>query len=675
MKKIFKNHFKYILVILTLWLTYFYKIIFLGEIFYVGDNQSINIPFINFFLNSLSQGEFPLWNPYILSGTPFTLPSNILLFPTLPLFLAISPENAMTITMIVITLVAGLSMYLFSCIYTHDKKAALLSAVIYMFSGFLAKNHASYVTSLSFAYVPLLLFFYYRFPLLAGVVLALNIISGHPMLVYITLLFLLVISLFQKRIIPFLIILVVGFGLSAPIVLFGMEASQYSTRPTTFEYATTASLEPKFLLTAFLPHLYGIPEIELKNNPGNFMYVGILPLLLVFFLLQKKNRVFLIPLLISIVLMLGKFTFLYHIAFLIPGLSLFRQPSYFVLVYIFLVSLTAPLGIPYLKKIKHPILFIIYFICVLALVILLSTGFSARLEKIRLISIEALKNIVFTLIILFVSGKLLKKHLYTGILLLAFLDLFFLNQSEFFTTKYEYLQSPQKLSFNLQDKIISIPKEINADWNSFNRDNLLLSRTREAENSLSPNRNMIYGVNSALGFSPLVSKNYISYLSNKTENIVGLTNADVDLNNPNLSKAGVNYIVSSSGIVKLPARKRAFLIDKSGDETGAAIITKTTANTVQIIAQTQTPSQLILLDTYFPGWEAEVDGVKTEVERFEETFRQIDLNPGTHVVNFIFKPQSFYTGLKITFITLVIISLYCIYKLLRKRGSQSRFSG
>ena len=49
---------------------------------------------------------------------------------------------------------------------------------------------------------------------------------------------------------------------------------------------------------------------------------------------------------------------------------------------------------------------------------------------------------------------------------------------------------------------------------------------------------------------------------------------------------------------------------------------------------------LVLHDTYYPGWIAEVDGKSAPILRADILFRAVELPPGTHRVTFRFAPFS-----------------------------------
>jgi len=63
---------------------------------------------------------------------------------------------------------------------------------------------------------------------------------------------------------------------------------------------------------------------------------------------------------------------------------------------------------------------------------------------------------------------------------------------------------------------------------------------------------------------------------------------------------------------------------------------------------------LVLLDTYYPGWRAYRDGAQVPVRRANYAFRAVDVPAGTHRVEFRYQPRSFYLGLAVTALSLVM---------------------
>jgi len=57
---------------------------------------------------------------------------------------------------------------------------------------------------------------------------------------------------------------------------------------------------------------------------------------------------------------------------------------------------------------------------------------------------------------------------------------------------------------------------------------------------------------------------------------------------------------------------------------------------------------LVLSDTYYPGWQATVDGERTKILQANGNFRALWLKKGEHRISFTFKPLSFRIGLMIS---------------------------
>jgi hypothetical protein len=65
---------------------------------------------------------------------------------------------------------------------------------------------------------------------------------------------------------------------------------------------------------------------------------------------------------------------------------------------------------------------------------------------------------------------------------------------------------------------------------------------------------------------------------------------------------------------------------------------------VTIEVASDAPGILVLLDLYYPGWTASVDGRRSELLRANGVFRAVALPAGSHRVVFQYRPVSFYAG-------------------------------
>jgi hypothetical protein len=88
-----------------------------------------------------------------------------------------------------------------------------------------------------------------------------------------------------------------------------------------------------------------------------------------------------------------------------------------------------------------------------------------------------------------------------------------------------------------------------------------------------------------------------------------------------------------------------------------------TAQRVEIEIDASSPGLLILGDTYFPGWQAEIDGKKVPVFRANYLLKGIAVDQGIHRIAFFYQPFSFYFGLGLTVLAGGVIA-WC---LMRKR--------
>lgn len=89
-----------------------------------------------------------------------------------------------------------------------------------------------------------------------------------------------------------------------------------------------------------------------------------------------------------------------------------------------------------------------------------------------------------------------------------------------------------------------------------------------------------------------------------------------------------------------------------------ATITKYSDEQINIEVQTNISGYLVLLDQYYPGWKAYVDGIETEIYPTDYIFRSIYLNKGNHEVEFIYKPESYKIGKWISGFTFLILIFF-----------------
>jgi len=84
-------------------------------------------------------------------------------------------------------------------------------------------------------------------------------------------------------------------------------------------------------------------------------------------------------------------------------------------------------------------------------------------------------------------------------------------------------------------------------------------------------------------------------------------------------------------------------------------------NQVEVFSQSGSPGVLILTDTFYPGWNAYVDGSKSPILRANYLFRAVTLSAGQHHVQFRYEPFSFWLGVVLTGVAFVAGGAVILY--------------
>ncbi len=84
-------------------------------------------------------------------------------------------------------------------------------------------------------------------------------------------------------------------------------------------------------------------------------------------------------------------------------------------------------------------------------------------------------------------------------------------------------------------------------------------------------------------------------------------------------------------------------------------------NSVKVQTETTSDEVLILTDQYEEGWEAQIDGETTLISPANLIFRAIKIPAGSHEVIFRYHPKSFYDGLKISSVSILLLFLASLF--------------
>lgn len=341
--------------------------LFAGRALYWGDTGLYFTPMMRFLRDELRAGTFPLWNPFILGGTPFV--GNPQVWPLYPgtLLLPFMPASAfLTVSCVGHAFLAGLFFFLFLRRGSAGLSLwpALLGGVAYMFGGYLV-GKAQYPNMLqALAFVPLVLWLAERLALrprlsaalALGLALGLQLLAAHAQVTAYTLYLALCYGLFRwatapvrPRFLPVLggslVAVTVALALSCGQWLPTLAARQSAARQALpLENVNRLHLSVSELSNFALPLRFGSPLRGDYIGPGAFWetacYAGTITLALALYGLMRgvwaSDRrpalfwlgVFIVGMWLALGLAGGLFRVVYAV---VPGMKLFHDPARFLL--------------------------------------------------------------------------------------------------------------------------------------------------------------------------------------------------------------------------------------------------------------------------------------------------------------------------------------------------------
>ena len=89
-------------------------------------------------------------------------------------------------------------------------------------------------------------------------------------------------------------------------------------------------------------------------------------------------------------------------------------------------------------------------------------------------------------------------------------------------------------------------------------------------------------------------------------------------------------------------------------------ITNYQSQRVELAVTTDRAGYAVLADSWYPGWNAWVDGVPTPIARADFLFRAVALEPGQHTVVFEYQPMSFRIGALVSVLGLLAAGIISI---------------
>jgi hypothetical protein len=362
------------------------------------DQWHVNMPFAFILGEALREGRLPVWTDRIGGGYPLLAlgEAGVLYPPHLLLYRLLPPVAAYNVNVILAVLTAAACQYWLCRDLGRSRAASLLGALAYAWSGFFVLHVATLHSAQAAAWIPLLLLCVRRGVraatpagwIGAGVVLAVQITTGYPQIVYYSALAALLLAIWElgwgegrgapggpagkvlNGVGGALVVLAVALGLAAAHWLPGVELTRQSGRSggISFERATEFSFPPANLLTFVSPCVHGNPATGGEmgfSERGHFWdngYVGLIPLMLALYAaacgVRRKGpiRFLVFLLLFSLLIVLGRHTPFFRAAWhALPGMSYFRFPSRFMVIADLCLALLAAYGLDQLRARLAPV--------------------------------------------------------------------------------------------------------------------------------------------------------------------------------------------------------------------------------------------------------------------------------------------------------------------------------
>jgi hypothetical protein len=373
-----------ILGLLVLTLLYFHDVL-TGKLLLVErDLTTFFYPFRFIWVETVRQGHFPFWNPYIKCGVPlFATIQPGVLYPLSFPYLFLPLDLAFNWTIILHFFLTGACTYALMREVGASMQGALAAAFALLFGGYLISVHNVLNTLISFSWYPLVIWCgcrmvrtgLFRWAVAAAASLCCMFLGGGMEIVLLTFASLLVLCFYpkmlplekgedipnlQRRLVYLGFVLLIFFGLTMVQILPFLELYGQSHRygGVSLLEATLWSFDPRDLIYFILPDLYGPrrgPDLYWKfQNYLKTIYVGpvVLCLAVIYFFRQGKGGLVLLAAMgVTLIFAFGGHTPVYPFFHkYVPLFSTLRYPVKFLSLFVFYLCLAAGLGLDVVRQ-------------------------------------------------------------------------------------------------------------------------------------------------------------------------------------------------------------------------------------------------------------------------------------------------------------------------------------
>lgn len=671
----------------------------------IDDLTELHYPLRHFLQQKIHSFKLPLWTDKTYTGFPLAAQGEMGAFypPNLVFAYLLPTHYSIYANLIFAIIFVGISLYYYLKIIGLSRYSSLFSSIIFSFTGFFLA-HQTHLNHIATAmWLPMSLILIEKFlskqkilyMLLLGLVFALGQLAGGNQILFYMIIFSLAYSAFLKpqkinwKTLAFgwLITGVFTLGLAAIQISITYELVNASTRsggvnPTA---ATFLSFPFQYVLNFFLPYFFH----REGSNTGwfffeRYVYFGLIPWILaglaVFTVLKNKNK-FLdrklkylifwgLTAFLSLVFAFGHQTFLKFL-FTLPGFNFFRIPSKFLIFTQFSVICIAGFGletlIPVIKnKLKGNKTLITLFFYSFILFCFADIYLNDRIHvkypadqwfsEPEISSFIKSKNtnnrIVWTGMTPYMNKiRRQQRHLYANPKVYINLHNLLPNLNNLFwdlptssgysggmgITETDYInnfliwlddQINEPEPIKLTDRFINLARLTNSQY---------LLTTKDVKH---PEINQIYETYFDTGQDNVRIYEFNNPLPRAFLVDQAQTITDHQKVFPYMLKDDFN---PGKEVIIEKQLPKDFLNDTAKLQAKAEII-KSEDENVMLQVETNKNALLFISDTYYPGWQVDIDGQKTDILRADFAFRAVPVEKGKHQVVFRYQPQSFRYG-------------------------------
>lgn len=642
-------------------------------------------------MDQIKSGQLPLWNPYNFSGSPlFANNQSAVFYPLNLLFLVFNNVVAWSMYILAGPILACVFTYLFARKIKLSEFGSILSSICYGFSLYMSVFFEYGNFSHTILWAPFILYFIERwFDKKSAVNLAFISggiafagFAGHLQLfsgvVGFAIYYLILRSILEKKkdfLFP-IISIVIGFGICAVQLLPTFELIQNAARSSLSyqHYVKDILFQFHQFILFVAPDSYGNPAtrnyILTDTYPGNAIYFGVLGILFSAYSLKYYKNLY---------------------------VKLFGISSILIIIFITnnpLTQLLFQLDVPFIAS-SSPSNYM--FLLTFSLAMLAGIGIGEFEKKFDKTILKTSAGVVLVFLILFVFHKIFhveivsKQLLFGGLILIASFATIFIGVVTrrkailyvillvLVVDLFVYFQKfnpfvPPSLAYP-ETSIVNYLQD-NAGYNRF-----IGNKAATIESNFATG----FHIYSPDGYDPLYPKSYNAFTQSTSRSDVVLSLSTTQ----QLNELGVKYILDriengsdqktfppgkfkpiytqNEWVVyqNLDALPRAFVRTQKGIVSAA--ISSYSPNKVTIRTE-NAKGRLVLTDTYYPGWSAEVDGKPTKIIKDSGIFRSLEINNGSHTIVFSYQPFSFYLGLIISIISIGSLTLLVLLFRIQKKA-------